>query len=226
MPFSLIVPIASYKTEYLNSLPPVFQKDKDGLMPCIKAVQSLDHTLFERIYFTILRPLDERHDLRERLQEQFYRIGFPKAKIIVLNEPTDSQPDTIYQTIKQEHITGSIFIKDADCSFEGEVLQQNSVVIYPLESLSWVNPQNKSYVAVDDNFYVTNIIEKKIISHYFLAGGYCFEDAQLYYRYYKPFAGKKGLYLSHIIYSMLLDKHLFRPILATEYTDFEMPKIL
>ena len=221
MPFSLIVPIASYKPEYLNSLPPVFQKDRDGLMPCIKAVHALDYSHFDRIYFTILRSLDERYDLCMHLREQFYRIGLPKAEIIVLDEPTASQPDTIYQTIQQAHITGSIFIKDADCSFEGEVLQQNSVVIYPLESLSWVNPQNKSYVAVDDNYYVTNIIEKKIISHYFLAGGYCFEDANIFCQYYQRFCGQKGLYLSHIIYAMLLDKHIFRPILATDYTDFE-----
>lgn len=226
MPFNLIVPIASYKSEYLNSLPPVFVKDEDGLMPCIKAVQALDLSLFDHIYFTILRSLDNRHDLQSRLQEQFYRIGLSRTEIVVLENPTISQPETIYQTIQQAHIEGAIFIKDADCSFTGEIVPQNGVVIYPLESLPWVNPQNKSYVAVDDNFYVTNIIEKKIISHYFLAGGYCFEDAQLYCRYYEPFAGQKGLYLSHIIYSMLLDKHLFRPILATEYTDFEMPKLL
>ena len=226
MPFSLIIPIASYKKEYLNSLPPVFHIDKDGLMPCIKAVLSLDRTIYDSIYFTILRSLDERHSLRERLQEQFYRIGLQKAEIIVLNEPTSSQPETIYQTIQHAHITGSIFIKDADCSFVGEVLPQNSVVIYPLESLSWVNPQNKSYVAVDDNFYVTNIIEKKIISHYFLAGGYCFEDANIFCQYYQQFNGQKGLYLSHIIYTMLLDKYIFRPILATEYIDFENIKWL
>ena len=226
MPFNLIVPIASYKGEYLNSLPLVFVKDEEGLIPCIKAVQALDYSRFDHIYFTILRTLDNQHDLSALLQEQFNRIGLMRAEIVVLEEPTISQPDTIYQTIQKAHIQGAIFIKDADCSFSGEILPQNGVVIYPLESLPWVNPQNKSYVAVDDNFYVTNIIEKKIISHFFLAGGYCFDDADLYCNYYRQFAGQKGLYLSHIIYSMLLDKHLFRPILATEYTDFEMPKIL
>lgn len=226
MPFNLIVPIASYKGEYLNSLPLVFVKDEEGLIPCIKAVQALDYSRFDHIYFTILRTLDNQHNLSALLHEQFCRIGLMRAEIVVLEEPTISQPDTIYQTIQKAHIQGAIFIKDADCSFSEEILPQNGVVIYPLESLPWVNPQNKSYVAVDDNFYVTNIIEKKIISHYFLAGGYCFEDAELYCRYYLPFAEQKGLYLSHIIYSMLLEKHLFRPILATQYTDFEMQKIL
>lgn len=226
MPFNLIVPIASYKGEYLNSLPLVFVKDEEGLIPCIRAVQALDYSRFDHIYFTILRTLDNQHDLSALLQEQFNRIGLMQAEIVVLEEPTISQPDTIYQTIQKAQIQGTIFIKDADCSFSGEILPQNGVVIYPLESLPWVNPQNKSYVAVDDNFYVTNIIEKKIISHYFLAGGYCFEDADLFCQYYQRYKGQKGLYLSHIIYAMLLDKHLFRPVVATEYVDFEMPNVL
>ena len=226
MPFNLIVPIASYKREYLQSIPAVFIKDGNGLMPCVKAVQSLDTSLFNHIYITILRILDERYKLSALLQEQFDRIGLSRAEVIVLENPTVSQPDTIYQTIQKAQIQGSIFIKDADCSFCGEILLQNGVVIYPLESLPWVNPQNKSYVAVDDNFYVTNIIEKKIISHYFLAGGYCFEDADTFCQYYQRYKGQKGLYLSHIIYAMLLDKHLFRPVVATEYVDFENPYYL
>lgn len=169
--------------------------------------------------------MDEHHHLAEQLKKQFINCRLNNAEVIILERPTTSQPETVFQTIRQANLSGTIFIKDADCSFHGEVLPQNGVVIYPLEALPWVNPQNKSYVAVDDNFYVTNIIEKKIISHYFLAGGYCFEDAGIYCQYYQRFAEQKGLYLSHIIYAMLLDKHLFRPVLASEYTDFEMPAI-
>lgn len=40
--------------------------------------------------------------------------------------------------------------------FHAKLCRENSVAIYPLENLSWVNPQNKSYVAIDDMFYVTN----------------------------------------------------------------------
>ena len=82
-----------------------------------------------------------------------------------------------------------------------------------VENLEWVNPQHKSYVQVDDMFYITNIIEKKIISHYFCAGGYCFEKVDDYCKYYESLQDNDDLYLSHIIYSMLLDKMIFRPIL-------------
>ena len=85
-----------------------------------------------------------------------------------------------------------------------------------------VNPQHKSYVAVDDMLYITNTIEKRVIDHYFNAGGYCFEDAETFVSYYQRFAGQKGLYLSHIVYAMLLDGHIFRPFIAEDYKDLEL----
>ena len=72
-------------------------------------------------------------------------------------------------------------------------------------------------------FYVTNIIEKRIVSHFFSAGGYGFEDSELFCLYYEKLNNKGAqLYLSHIIYSMLLDNIIYRPIIVNNYVDFEM----
>ena len=218
--FSLIIPIAGNKEAYKTRIPRVFRIADDGTMLCVKAILGLDLSVYSAIYFTVFREMDERYAISERLALQFRIHGLSNAKVVVLDKPTGSQPETIYRTIRQEHISGSIFIKDADCSFAGEVMFRNSVAVYPLEGLRWVNPQDKSYVAVDDMFYVTNIIEKRIVSHLFSAGGYGFESAAEYCGYYERFAGAPGLYLSHIIYAMLLDKRVFRPVMAKEYVDF------
>lgn len=219
--FSVIVPIAADKIDYEKHIPAVFKIADDGTLLCVKSILGMDLTCFQKVYFTILKKYDERYSLTERLLLQFKIHGLKNAEIVVLDKPTSSQPETIYQTIKQKGITGSIFIKDADCYMEGEISKQNSSAIYPLESLKWVNPQDKSYVSVDDMFYVTNIIEKRIVSHYFTAGGYCFESAEQYQSYYERFAGQKGLYLSHIIYAMLLNGHSFRPIRVNKYIDYQ-----
>lgn len=218
---SLIMPIAANKPEYATRIPRVFLIAEDGVMHCIRALKSLDLSKFDHIYITILRHLDEQYALTERLQLQFRINGITNAEIVVLDEPTRSEPETIYQTILQKHIQGSIFIKDADCSFTGEDTTGNAIVIHPLEQLDWVNPKNKSYVAVDDMYYITNIIEKRIVSHYFTAGGYSFSSAATYCHYYERLQEQQGLYLSHIIYSMLLEGHTFRPVLTKEYEDFE-----
>jgi aminoglycoside phosphotransferase len=218
---TLIMPIAADKSEYKTRLPRVFLIAEDGVMHCIRALKSLNLSRYDHIYITILRHLDEKYALSERLILQFRINGITNAEIVVLDQPTTSQPDTIYQTILQKNIHGSIFVKDADCSFCGEDTIGNAIAIHPLEELDWVNPKNKSYVSIDDMYYITNIIEKRIVFHFFTAGGYSFESADTYCRYYEQFQQQPGLYLSHIIYSMLLDKHTFRPVLTKEYEDFE-----
>lgn len=223
MKFSLIIPIAADKMEYIQNMPTSFKLGNDGFMNCVHAVMELDFSMFDAIYFSILAKHDEKYNIKDLLHLQFKRLGLKNAKVVVIEGTTNSQPETIYKTIKQENIKGSIYIKDADCGFSCEIIQENSVAICPLESISWVNPQNKSYVAIDDMFYVTNIIEKRIVSHYFSAGGYGFENAEDFCKYYERFIGEEGLYLSHIIYAMLLDKNIFRPSLIKKYQDFEMP---
>lgn len=218
---TLIMPIAANKPEYATRIPRVFLIAEDGIMHCIRALKSLDLNKFDHIYITILRHLDQQYALTERLLLQFRINGITNAEIVVLDEPTRSQPETIYQTILQKHIHGSIFIKDADCSFTGEDTADNAIAIHPLEQLDWVNPKNKSYVSVDDMYYITNIIEKRIVSHYFTAGGYSFDSAATYCQYYERLQQQQGLYLSHIIYAMLLEGHTFRPVLTKEYEDFE-----
>lgn len=218
---SLIMPIAANKSEYVSRIPRVFLIAEDGVMHCIRALKSLDLTKFDHIYITILHHLDQQYALTERLLLQFRINGITNAEIVVLDDSTRSQPETIYQTILLKHIHGSIFIKDADCSFTGEDTTGNAIAIHPLEQLDWVNPKNKSYVSVDDMYYITNIIEKRIVSHYFTAGGYSFDSADTYCQYYEHLQQQSGLYLSHIIYAMLLEGHTFRPIVTKEYEDFE-----
>ena len=223
MSFSLIVPIAANKPEYQQRMPYVFLSGNDGMLLCIKAIMGLNLNEFDGIYYTLLREIDDRYALTERLKLQFKLYGI-NAKVVVIDEPTLSQPETVYCTICKENICGSIFIKDSDNRFVANIKKENSIAIYPLEKLKWVNPQDKSYVSIDDMNYVTNVIEKRIVSHFFSAGGYCFEDVNDFIHYFKKYKKLNKLYLSHIIYSMLLDNHVFRPIEVNKYEDFDVFK--
>lgn len=220
MKFSLIIPIAAYRSEYEKTIPYVFSLNKDGYSLCVEAARRLDVSKFDAVYFTTLKEYDNKYCVSDFLRLQFKRLKWSNAKVVLLEDRTSSQPETIYETIKSENITGSIYIKDADCSFVSEVNPQNLIATYQLEKLQWVDPQNKSYVDVDDGYYVTNIIEKRIISHNFCAGGYSFENVDDFTHYYDMLKDEQGLYLSHIIYAMLLDRHIFRPEYVNDYNDF------
>ncbi len=223
---TLIVPIAANNDDYAHKLPQPFRLDDEGMMYCVRAITGLPLDQMDNIYFVVLRDHDERFMLNEQLMMQFRRHHLTNAHVTILDEPTGSQAETVARAIELNGITGMVFIKDADCYFTAdEILPQNGVAIYALENLPIVDPQHKSYVAVDDMFYVTNIIEKRVVSRFFSAGGYCFEDAAEFCRYYERLKEYSPLYLSHIIYSMLLDKKIFRPIEIDDYQDWSVTNV-
>lgn len=217
---SLLVPVAADKPEYENGLPYVFGLDKDGVIICIKSIMGLDLEKFDNIYFTVLRKHNERFFVADSLKLQFKRLGIKNAKVVVLDEPTQDQAETIYRTIMLERIEDSIFIKDADCFFYTDLTDGNAVAIFPIEQLEVLSPKDKSYVAVDDMYYLTNIIEKTVVGRYISAGGYAIKRVETFIHYYNCLRQYGRLYLSHIIYAMLLDKKPFRPMMVEEYKDW------
>lgn len=224
--YSLVVPVAAMKPEYENGLPYVFGLDSDGIIICIKSIMGLDLKEFDHIYFTILKQHDEKFFIKDTMQLQFKRLEITNAKVVVLEEPTQDQAETIYQTVVQENIKGAVFIKDADCFFKANITQNNAIAIYPIEELDILPPKDKSYAAIDDMYYLTNIIEKKVVGHYISAGGYEITNIELFNYYYNHLRGYGKLYLSHIIYAMLLDKISFRPIKVDDYKDWGTRKDL
>lgn len=222
---TLIIPAAADKQEYQNGLPYIFGPDKDGVSICIKSILGLSLEKFDSIYFTILKKHDEQFSVSDLLKLQFKRMGINNAQVVVLDEPTADQAETVYQTIVKENIVGSIFIKDADSYFKTEMPDVDGVAIYPIESLEILAPKDKSYVAVDDMYYITNIIEKSLVGHFISAGGY-FVKVLEFVKYYTKLRSIGKLYLSHIIYSMLLDKTTFRPMMVEEYKDWGTRKDL
>ena len=217
---SLLIPVAADKIEYEEGLPYVFGLDKDGIVICIKSILGLNLTKFDDIYFTVLRKHEERFFVSDLLKLQFKRLHIVNAKVIILDEPTMDQAETVYRTIIQENIQGSIFIKDADSFFYTDFGVENSVALYPIEELEVLSPKGKSYALVDDMYYLTNIIEKNVVGHYISAGGYFIQRVETFCYYYNHLRSFGRLYLSHIIYAMLLDKKTFRPMMVTEYKDW------
>jgi len=218
---TIIVPIAADKPEYDEVIPHVFRMNNSGVMLCIAGILGLDISAFDKIYFTILKKHSVHYQLKAMMELQLLRLGLSnKSEVVELLESTKSQPDTIFSTIQSKHITGSVLVKDADCYFEAEIVPENSVFTFPLDSMNQVNPQCKSYIQTDDQFYITNIIERRIIGRDFCAGGYYFEDVEDFLRYYEQNKSYSPLFMSHIIYSALLDGQSFRPVRVLRYKDW------
>ena len=221
--FSLIIPVAADNASQPDAMPYVFSLDQSGIMLCIRSIQGLNLDIFDNIYFTILSKHAQLFCLDEIFMLQFKRLGLNNAHLVILDNPTMSQVETVQQTLIQENINGAIFIKDADGYFTGDVRRENGVAVFALENLEMVDPRHKSYVSLDDMYYVTNIIEKRIVSHYFNVGGICLENTDLFQQYYRhllQISEDGKMCMSHVVYAMLLNKLKFRPIMAEDYIDY------
>jgi hypothetical protein len=232
--FTLIVPMINTSKKYENSVPIEFQYDnKSGKINCVKSIEGLKLNYvntFSKIYFVILAKHEINYHVSDKIMLSIKNSLLNGIECIFtfLEYPTSSQAETIYLEIQKYNIEGPIFIKDADnmCILNSDI-KNNSVLVYPLENTPIVDPQHKSYVAVDDQNFVVNIIEKKVISNLFNCGGYSFKSAQDFINAYEAVQEFEDMtshmYISHIIYWLILNKKLkFRPIEAIGYEDFEI----
>ena len=219
---NLIVPVAADKYDE-GIYPPPFKMGDDGIMYCIKAAMGKQHSFFDKIYFTILKKHDKAFFLKELFNIQFRRLGISEiAKVVILNEPTKNQPETVLKTIVHEKIKGFVMIKDADSDFDMDIEEDNSIAVYPLDNMVNFSLKDKSYVSINDDYYVTNIIEKKVLGRYFSTGGYCFSSAQQVVDEFEKYKHESRLYMSHLIYSLLLEKHVFRAVVVKNFADLDV----
>lgn len=225
---NLIVPMV---TNQLKGFPIEYQYNNEGVMKCVEAISGLPLKQFTDIYFIISKQADVEWHLETKIRWDLCKLlnedklsSNTNIKFIKLEDQTKSQVETIYKAVTQSHIEGSIFIKDADNSFTlNKIPFCNSVCIYSIEDCKVFEPQHKSYVSIDDNMLITNIIEKRVVSKYFNCGGYSFKDANCFIEAYDHFKDYDHVYLSHLIYYlMLVKKILFTPEIATNYNDFTL----
>ena len=232
--YTLIMPMLDTSPKYKDKCPIEFQYNNEtGVMNCIETLDSMDLRNINSIHFIILKQHDNLYDISRKIKAaiKFDEERYEDIDIIIskVNNPTVSQAQTIYDEIIRHDITGPIIVKDADnaCDIELDNCKGNFVFVYPLENISLVDPQHKSYVSIDDQNFVTNIIEKRIINNLFNCGGYGFNNAEDFKTAYESLIGfediNNHMYISHIIYWLMLNKNLkFRPIEAFGYNDFNI----
>lgn len=218
----IIVPCAGRSSRFPNMLPKWMLPDNDGLPMVYKAIRGLNAPV-EDLVVTILAEHQQRFNAIEGLKRAF---GQP-VHCVVLEEPTSSQSETVVETLRRTGIDEPFLVKDSDNYFELGTIEQkyNYVSVASLEDFDQVNPQNKSYVQVDQEDIIINFREKKVISDLFSVGGYFFTEPKAFLATYdEMLRGTRltggELYLSEIIAFMALNGHIFKARKARNYDDW------
>lgn len=218
--FTLILPVAGRSSRFPNMRPKWLLTMPDGKLMLEKSIEAIDLEKFDRVVIVCLQEHLEKYTSQEVVSESFIRATGVAPDFVVLQEPTSSQSETIYQAIKQGQIEGSFFIKDCDNKFSCSPEPINAVTTIDLNDIELVDAKNKSYVEVDSLGVISNIVEKEVISNFFCCGGYSFRSAQEFCSTFENISSDKEVYISHVIYKMLMSNEEFVRRSASEYVDW------
>ena len=221
---SLLVPMAGKSSRFPNTRPKwMLSHPLSNRFMGIESITGLNLDFFENIYFICLEDHENQYQFLTGFVDELKNIGIEnKTEIILLKEKTHSQSETIFRAIEEKKIEGFIFVKDSDNYFDVEIKNQNNQICYfDLNSDDEINARNKSYIELDTNGIVSNIVEKKIISSNFSVGGYGFSDSSEFCKIYESLKDIEGeCYISNIIFEMLLSGKTFYGTSTLNYKDW------
>ena len=191
-------------------------------MMVTEAISGLNLDFFDNIYFVCLQQHEDKYSFMKGFVAELDDAGLrAKSNIVLLPEQTDSQSETVYTFLSGYELDGFIFIKDSDGFYRCDVEERNQVAYFDLNDMDDINARTKSYVDLDVNDVVTNIVEKKVISSTFSSGGYGFADAKEFCKTFEKLQDMDGeCYISHIIFEMMLSGSTFYGTKTTDFKDW------
>ena len=222
---TLIIPCAGKSSRFPNMKPKWMLTHPDGKLMIEKSLEGINFDNFKRIIITIVKPHDEKYDAKLIL-EQVFRHN-KKIEICVLEDFTQSASQTIYLTIQKMNIQGAFVIKDSDNKVLFDMPQKikNAIVGFDLAKHPDIaNIPAKSFLIVNEQNIIQDIIEKQVVSKCICLGVYMFERAFDFIQAYEELSQKnvKGeMFVSHIIsYMLTCGNTIFTAIMANFFEDW------
>tara|TARA_B100000678_G_scaffold289195_1_gene299219 strand:- start:80 stop:1045 length:966 start_codon:yes stop_codon:yes gene_type:complete len=174
---------------------------------------------FDRVLFAILREHDEKFYSSTILKKLF-----PKCEILILEEVTKGQAETVTKMLEYFDVKSSFLVKDADAYFEissSYESNKNYISLCNAKKLPNAKLYNKSFADISDQNYILRT-SLDIISNYFSCGGYFFSEPVAFVENYKQYEKMQidgEFFISNIIDVMIDEGHIFHPMECTNYED-------
>ena len=225
MNVSLIIPCAGKSSRFLNK-PKWLRTCPNGNLMIQECIRGLNLTNVNDIYICFLKKHIDTYvpelDLRS-----LFSFTNKNIHVMLLENHTHNQCETVYNVLQKFDIIGPIFIKDCDNYFVHEITKGNYLCGLCVNNNNPINEiHNKSFVETNSTNEITNICEKHIVSNKICVGGYSFSDSSIFINCYlecikniKIIANE--LYISHLVYKCLLGcEHIFYLSEVTNYIDW------
>lgn len=199
----VIIPAAGASSRFPNMRPKYLLAAYDGRL-------MIEHAIGQHLgkHHITVGVLAE-HDREYHVHETFGDVFGTSVDLVVLDRPTAGPADTVRQVMLAGDIDprSGLLVKDCDSFYQCDpTTTGNAIHVDTLRA----NPDlrmaaNKSYVRLNDQMVVTDIIEKTIISEWFCVGGYQFARASEFADSCEAMLerSRRELYVSDVISYML-----------------------
>jgi len=220
---TLIIPCAGQSTRYPGVRPKWMLTYPDGQLMIQKAIEGLEFSNLERTVVTTVREHCDKYDADIVIKQA---LG-DHVEVCILDEFTHSQSDTIAHTINKMNIRGGFVSRDSDSYVKVPIDKyENFVVGVNIENyLELSNVSGKSFIILNDQNLIIDIIEKKVSSNLISIGIYGFKSAEEFVEIQQTIKKASNteddeIYPSHIISYMLGLNRFFHYKEAIDYEDW------
>lgn len=221
---TLLLPCLGRKI--VNEIPQYLVRHPNGKMLIERSLEGIFAEKYNRIIIVLLRNDIEEFDAERKILQEIK--GKYPIEIVSLDKMTSGPAETVYQAIRKAGVVGNVVVKDSDNYIKiSENITGNFVI--GLELNEWErdirNLRNKSYLILNEQKNILDIIEKQIKSDVICLGLYGFEQAEKFVQTYEKLSDGTypiyGLYVSHIIsYLIGYTGKVFRYVSAIEYENW------
>lgn len=220
---TLIVPCMGRKI--INGIPQYLNRHPNGKLLIERSIEGVYSKEYEKVYVVILSSDNDEYNAKSIIVEE--AKDYP-LEIITLDKMTSGPAETVYQCIKIANIDGCIVVKDSDNFLKTDAVPAGNFVA-GLDLNSWDrdvhNLRNKSFLIVNEQGNLLDIIEKQVRSDVICLGLYGFKKASDFVNAYERLNDVSypisSLYLSHIIsYLIGYSGRVFRYVKSLEYENW------
>ena len=215
----LLIPCAGKSSRFSTERPKYLLIMPDGKL-MIQATTEPVMSQFDRIFFAVLKEHDKKYDASNILKKIF-----PKSEVLIIDEVTRGQAETVVKMLRHFDIKNSFLVKDSDSYFETETLYEknkNYISICDAKKIHTAKLYNKSFVEISNQKFILRT-SLQIISNFFSCGGYFFSNATEFienFTKYEEMQIEGEFFVSNIIDVMIDNNHIFHPIECTNYGDW------
>ena len=219
---TLIVPAAGKSTRFGLSRPKFLLTHPSGLSMLSEGLRGLRGAPVDRVIVISLKEYFDGLD-PDSLAEEVQSVIESPVSLKLLDKSSPSMVHTIRAGLEGIEEDGPLVVKDCDNYVRPEAFDavgENFLVFASLNDFPSVTPVGKSYVEIDHNNFVGNIVEKRIISENFNTGMVGFQRISDFLRASSQITNSSELYVSDVVRYLLGNHESFKATKAVDYLDW------